>query len=275
MIDEYETEVILAPTRPQMVDLMEDGLDLLSEHCGCTYTVKTKSQGNYEAVIDAGGGMYFRVRMVPSESDINQETIYFEWGYMESGVFVSRYSTSRTGSSVPETSEHYASVISVNNGAAWIFTYKYHYQSGISYEDGYICMRSVLIKSGETADEYRSGRVYFSTANERQMWPDYANAYMGDYVNPPNGACQVRAIDNFDNARYCVPADKAMLYPSMISFDNKRHLGVPTIGDEPVYWLVRNTRVPSWREFYVGGVRYVTLGHVAFRSLEREQEEEA
>lgn len=265
MIDEYETDVILAPTRPEMVEIMEDGLDLLSEHCGCTYTVKTKSQGNYEAVIDAGGGMFFRVLMTMKE-DLNQEDIRFEWGYMRNGDFVLRDYVSQIGSSVPETSEHYASVISVNNGAAWIFTYKYHYQSGTSYEDGYICMRGVLIKSSETADEYRSGRVYSSTANERQMWPN------GDYVNPPNGACQVRAIDNFDNARYCVPADKAMLYPSLISFDNKRHLGVPTVGDEPVYWLVKNYRITPWREFYVGGTKYVTLGHVVFRSLEREEE---
>lgn len=274
MIDEYETDVILAPTRPEMVEIMEDGLDLLAEHCGCTYTVKTKSQGNYEAIIDAGGGMYFRVLMEMNESDINQEKIQFDWGYMKNGDFESRHSEAKAGSSIPETSEHYASVISVNNGTAWVFTYRYHTQQGFSNEDGYICMRSVLIKSGETADEYRSGRVYTSTANERQMWPDYTNAFMGDYVNLPNGTCQVYAIDNFDNSLYCVPADKAMLYPNLITFGNKRHLGIPTIGDEPVYWLV-NYRLTPWREFYVGGVKYVTLGHAVFRSLEREQEEEA
>lgn len=271
MIDEYETDVILAPTRPQMVDLMEDGLDLLAEHCGCTYTVKTKSQGNYEAVIDAGGGMYFRVLMTPRESDINQEDIRFDWGYMNNGVFESRNYVSRVGSSIPETSEHYASLISVNNGAAWIFTYKYHWQSGISYENGYICMRGVLIKSSETADEYRSGQVYYSTENERQMWPN-SGVGVGDNVNLPNGNTLVYAIDNFENARYCVPSGKAMLYPSLISFGAKRHLGIPTIGDEPVYWLVKNYRITPWREFYVGGTKYATLGHVAFRSLEREEE---
>ena len=206
-----------------------------------------------------------------TESDITEEVIRFDWGYMNNGVFESRNYVSQVGSSVPETSEHYASVISVNNGAAWIFTYKYHFQQGISHEDGYICMRSVLIKSGDTADEYRSGQVYRSTENERQMWPN-SGVGVGDNVNIPKGNTLVYAIDNFDNARYCVPDGKVMLYPSLISFGEKRHLGVPTIGDEAVYWMVKYTRITPWREYYVGGTKYVTLGHVSFKSLEREEE---
>ena len=268
MIDEYETDVILAPTRPEMVEIMEDGLDLLADHCGCTYTVKTKSQGNYEAIVDAGGGMYFRVLMEMNESNINHENIRFDWGYMDNGVFASRGYASQEVVTY-DTAEYYATIIRVNNGASWIFAYHFGYTAPGAMWDGYLCMRAVDIKSSITSDVYRSGKVYMTGDNERQIWPD------DDYVILPNGPSGVRAIDKFDNARYCVPAGKAMLYPSLISFDNIRHLGVPTIGDEPVYWLVKNYRITPWREFYVGGVKYVTLGHVAFRSLEREQEEEA
>ncbi len=273
MIDEYETDVILAPTRPQMVDLMEDGLDLLAAHTNCTYTVKTKSQGNYEAVVDAGGGMYFQVVMTPDENSLSREMISFSRGHMSAGEFVGDYSWGY----MAWISESYASVINVNNGAAWIFCFFCSY-GGPPSEYGAMCFRSVKIKSSITGDTYCSGRPYWSS-NERQIWPDYGNA-SGDYVYLPNGASMVYAIDNFDNARYCIPADdvdikKAMLYPNLITFANKRHLGIPTIGDEPVYWLVREYRITPWREFYVGGTKYVTLGHVAFRSLEREQEEEA
>lgn len=254
MIDVYETEPIINPTRPQMVEIMEDGLDLLVAHCGCTYTVKTKSQGNYEAVIDAGGGMYFRVLMTPQGETLNWEKFRFDRGHISGGEFVSDqyFETAESTSN-----EHYASVISVNNGAAWIFCY-----NTLSI----LCMCGVTIKSSITGDTYLSGRVYFA-ANERRMWPD-----TDDNVNLPSGASRVYAIDNFDNARYCVPADKAMLYPSLITFANKCQLGVPTIGDEPVYWMVRNTRITPWREYYVGGAKYVTLGHVSFKSLEREEE---
>lgn len=254
MIDEYETETIINPTRPQMVDLMEDGLDLLAEHCGCTYTVKTKSQGNYEAVIDAGGGMYFRVVMTPQEANLNRENFRFDRGHISGGEFVSDqyFDTSEI-----TYNEHYASVISVNNGAAWIFCYN---------ASTILCMCGVTIKSSITGDTYLSGSVYFA-ANERRMWPD-----TNDNVNLPSGTSRVYAIDNFDNARYCVPTDKVMLYPSLITFENKRHLGVPTIGDEPVYWMVRNTRITPWREYYVGGAKYVTLGHVSVKSLAREEE---
>lgn len=270
MIDEYETETIINPTRPQMVDLMEDGLDLLAAHCGCTYTVKTKSQGNYEAVIDAGGGMYYRVLMAPAGDDVEvgKESITFDRGYIEDGSFVSR-------SSVQQNNERrypdgcYATVTRINEGAAWIYAFRYGYfESYVGYRDGYICMRSVDIKSSMTGDAYLSGKVYWSD-NERQMWPD------NDYVNLPDGQSRVAAVDNFDNAKYCVPSDKVMLYPSLMTFESKRHLGVPTIGDESVYWMVRNSRITSWREFYVGGVKYITLGHVSIKSLEREQEEEA
>ena len=261
MIDEYETEVILAPTRPQMVDLMEDGLDLLAAHCGCTYTVKTKSQGNYEAVIDAGGGMYYQVLMTP-QSDLQQERIQFDWGKMDGDTFVSAGSLNFIATTFWTDREYYATVISVNNGAGWILAFKLTQTN--SY-DTYLCMRGVKIQSSETSDIYVSGRIY-SGDNERQMWPD------NDYVNLPNGQSRVAAVDNFDNARYCVPDGKVMLYPSLITFSNKRHLGVPTIGDEPVYWMVKYTRITPWREYYVGGTKYVTLGHVSIKSLEREVE---
>ena len=267
MIDEYETETIISPTRPQMVDLMEDGLDLLVEHCGCTYTVKTKSQGNYEAVIDAGGGMYFRVLMAPDGDnvEVGRESITFDWGYIEDGSFVSRGS-SHYNNETQYPNGNYAYVMRINEGSAWIFAF--HVGWFVSYwgwTDGYVCMRSVGIKSSMTGDIYASGRVY-AVDNERQIWPD------GDYVNLPDGPSRVAAVDNFDNAKYCIPTDKIMLYPSLVTFESKRHLGVPTIGDEPVYWMVRNSRITSWREFYVGGVKYVTLGHVSFKSLEREEE---
>lgn len=254
MIDVYETETIINPTRPQMVEIMEDGLDLLAEYCGCTYTVKTKSQGNYEAVIDAGGGMYFRVVMTPQEEDLNRENVRFDRGHISGGEFVSDKFFSTLESVY---NEHYASVISVNNGAAWIFCY-----NTLSN----LCMSAVTIKSSISGDAYLSGNVYFA-ANERRMWPD-----TDDNVNLPSGTSRVYAIDNFDNGRYCVPTDKAMLYPSLITFHDNCQLGVPTIGDEPVYWMVRNTRITPWREYYVGGTKYVTLGYVSIKSLEREDE---
>lgn len=244
----YHTSTILNDLSV-VADILRESVAILCAHTPATvYQTITDDAYEYDVVVYAGyGNRYFRLAVSTNGTSTYSRTFYK--GYLDNGAFVSTGNTSATTTTIINRASR---VFVINGGEIWtIEQVGGRYYSGSNYVDS-VFATSVKIK------------------------PQYSNdvlgaAAMSDGDNPTgpfnsvnttvffNGAERALSHTANEKAHYNVPSGTMLLMPSLITMPTDSHImGVPTIDGHTCYFMSTNQSYCT--EFYVNGVRYVSMG---------------
>ena len=268
----HNSTVYGLPGNAERVDIVHDAVQMLLDYAGCTLVSEdTDWEDYYDAVVDAGGGVTYRIYLyVPSGAWRHRLTIYR--GYLRNGEFVSLESSSSNGLNTPGSTEReqYATLIVINGGSLWHLQFRFYYsEGGAGYR--YNTIRSAKVVSSLTGAEYTTGLISGNNVGviSNVPFPYDGGTTTSDYIRI-NGTDYALQYIKQTYAIYNIPSDKIMLFPSLITLsavDN--NLGVPTIDGQMSYYMALPSVVslPAYTEFEVDGMRFVSLGNLAIRSV--------
>lgn len=258
MINYYYSPSYLNPTLSQMISSVKDGVQLLITQTDTEiYQVVTDTVGEeYEVILNAGNGVYFDIHIASG-------VLSLSYGRVSEGVYTA-VETSSTDSSHTLTHENqpfYCELVVINGGDLWEFMIACSVV-GWTYPVQFN-MRSAIIESGLSSDILRSALTYYSAGSATfRSFPNSDRLYMESgyaFLNVSGAATNMGERNT--------PEGKVMLFPALLGPNVVNSLGVPTIGSKIAYSMLgRGMPISAFREFVVGGSRFVSLGNVAIRS---------
>lgn len=253
-VEMFSGQVYSQITPQGLVAAMREIVGILVAHTPASLCrVDQDDADGFNAVVFVGGDRYARLSAVYNGSTTS---IDLSAGYMDGDTYVPISSTSRTGNAIYNT-VFANSVVTINGGDMWDLIY---YCSGSP--DTMRLRATKLISSLD-------GQTTWACASYSQG--------AGSYRAFPDSSCDFVLIDGAgygvtyptsDFARYSVPSDKLLLFPSNLRVAANNTLGAPTIGGQRTYLMSGEETIPlpAYTEFRINAWRYVSLGHVAIRS---------
>ena len=258
MINYYYSPSYLDPTLAQMISSVKDGVQLLITQTETEiYQVVTDTVGEeYEVILNAGNGVFFDIHIASGSLSVS-------FGKVSEGVYtaVETSGTDSTHTLTHTNNPFYCELAVINGGDMWEFRVICSVV-GMGYPTQYN-IRSTLLESSLSSDVMRiAGTYYNSGSGTFNSFPFTDKAYMeSGYVQlDVSGVSSTIAERN-------TPDGKVILFPALIGPRVGNSLGVPTIGSKIAYSMLgRGMPISIYREFVVGGSRFVSLGSVAIRS---------
>lgn len=242
-------------TIAQMIYTFHQGLELLARNTPATVTYKTATTAELEAIVWAGGQMYFQV-LSEYDDNLGHQFLRVRRGILDGGEFVTKASVLEDylgGNYAP----FYPELILINGGDVWDLAFHCSRQYYNIVNAVELHMRSAHLKSGIGGEPYYTGGVYSGPPSDKPF-PDY-DAVGVQYDN--NGIQHSK----FSYGNNNVPYGSALAFPAMIGLGANYPVGVPTINSRVIYDLY-GTSIPAYTEFSIGTAAFVSLGGVAIRS---------
>lgn len=249
----YETNVYVSPDPSTQMDIVDMGLAYLTAHTSATVS-SPSSQYAYDRIINAGGGLYFRIQI---GSTTAPASVWISRGRIVNGEWVQDTNIYQSNLG-PGPFSGYAVLININGGDAWdlgLYLVRGSSHGGAQME---VHIRCVMIKSSLNSNVYYAGCIYEGDPVTCRF-PDSQEAVIVNNV-PVRPYC----LRNSYIAKN-VPAGKLLLYPSLLSLSVPCLLGVPTIGNQKIYYP--STQMDTYMERVVGGSTFISLGNVSIRSV--------
>lgn len=254
MITVFRGTEFVSATIAQMIYTFHQGLEMLARNTGATVTYITATTAELDAIVWAGGAMYFRVVSDYDDQTWNQQTIHVYRGIMSDGQFESKASVGipNLGGGEP----FYPELILINNGDVWdLALHCSENYVGQTYAREYH-LRSAHLKAS-TGEPYYTGGVY-SGPPSGKPFPDNDTAG----VQYDNLSIQ---HSKFSYGNNNIPYGSALAFPALIGLGANYPVGVPTINSRVIYDLY-GTSIPAYTEFSIGTAAFISLGGVAIRS---------
>lgn len=257
----------LSPRSMSMIMVFDAGLNYLTAHTGAIIVNRWEQEGDYQSsYIDyrvlvrasATSDAYFQITS-GWNAGYNRRTLGLSSGYLnENHEFVSivNASTDAIRYSASEQFPLYAE-LTVINGSIW--NLEYHCPVGFDNTwgnwRGHI--RSVTIESSLSNDTFYTGGAFTGDPFDHPF-PDSDRIYA-------NGAPLSVGTTYNSYAQQNIPDARALLFPNLVYANGAGCLmGVPTIDGQTLYYTAKRG-LGCYDEFYVGGIRFVSLGKVCMR----------
>lgn len=254
MITVFRGTEFVSATIAQMIYTFHQGLEMLARNTGATVTFKTATTAELEAIVWAGGQMYFQV-LSEYDDNLGHQFLRVSRGILDGGEFVSKANVIEDY--LGGGYEFYPELILINGGDVWDLAFhcsRQFYQQGSDVE---LHMRSAHLKSSIGGEPYYTGGV-FTGPPSGKPFPDY------DAVGVQSDNLSILHTKHSYGGKN-VPEQRAMAFPALLGFGVELELGAPTINSRVVYDLY-GTSVPAYTEFSIGTAAFISLGGVAIRS---------
>lgn len=254
MITVFRGTEYVSATIGQMIFTFHQGLEILARNTGATVTFKTATTAELEAIVWAGGQMYFQVLSEYSDN-LDHQFLRVSRGILDDGEFVEKASVLEDY--LGGSNSFYPELILINGGDVWDLGFhvsRQYYQTGYQRE---YHMRSAHLKSSIGGEPYYTGGVFSGPPSDNSFPNNDAVGVQSDNLSIQHS--------KFSYGNYNVPEQRAMAFPALLGFGVERELGAPTINSRVVYDLY-GTSVPAYTEFSIGTAAFISLGGVAIRS---------
>lgn len=234
------------------VSTMREIVGILVAHTPASlYRVDQDDADGFNAIVFVGGDRYARMSAVYSS---DSTSIDISAGYMDGDTYVPTASASKTG--ISRAGAFANSVVVINGGDMWELIY-------YCPTDTVRVRATKLISSLDGQTTWACGVAFWSEGS----YPPFPTGGTLDMVVIGGGG-YIPTYPTSTFARYSVPSDKLLLFPSNLRLSANNTLGVPTIGGQRTYLMSGEETIPlpAYTEFRINAWRYVSLGHVAIRS---------